>query len=615
MPKNRLVRRSFSTRRLLATLLVALTLSGCAVQPIQEESHLLATVPAAELSRAANLESQGQSGEAAKVYLDLATRTQPPAKAELQLKAARAYLAGGATTRAQETVGAIAPADLLVAQRERLLLVKAEIALALGQPKNAIAELGRMRADGLSKDLKVARLGTLASARRLDNQTIAAAEALSELDRLLDEDERLANQVSLVSTLSLLSRNELLRLSREGAGSMKGWAEIALLAQRAAADPNRLESDYRQWRQRHLIHPALAELGRAYGQTLSGGYQAGDRVTVMLPNSGRFAAAARAVRDGIEAASRVEQVGQRPTLDFIDSTNAGRIRTLYANATRSGATYLIGPLEKPAVDALTSSSRLELPTLALNEATSSMRRTENLFQFSLSPENEAAEAASKGAALGAKSALILYPDDAWGQRLANAFRAQWQRLGGSLAGRASFNPTSSGQDKTLDKLIGAKGADMLFLVATADMARQLHPRILAATRAKPLIVISTSHVYSGSFDPARDKGLVGLYFVDIPWMLEAGGTGPLSRGAVMGQTASAAGPLARLYAMGIDAYRLAPRLERLSKNPGAYYPGQTGGLAIDSFGRITRQLALGRFTESGPRLADGLEQSPRSASK
>ncbi len=169
--------------------------------------------------------------------------------------------------------------------------------------------------------------------------------------------------------------------------------------------------------------------------------------------------------------------------------------------------------------------------------------------------------------------------------------------------KSSFDPSLSSNEKSLAKLLASKDADLLFLVATADMARKIYPRIQAAA-PKDLKVISTSHVYSGNFDTARDKALVGLYFVDIPWMLDAGGESPLARRNATGRSASAAGPLARLYAMGIDAYRLAPRLTGLAKNPGAYYAGQTGGLAIDSLGRITRRLELGRFTATGVRPAD-----------
>jgi len=606
MPKNRLDRAAFFSRRRLGPLLVVSALSGCAVQPLQDPSSLLTSVPAAELSRASTLEAQGRVDEAARLYLESATRAQSPARAELRLKAAQAYLAGGRTGQARETLAGLASAELIGGQLERSRLLESELDLAAGQPKAAIAKLKRLPA--LAKPLAIRHLGLLAAAQRLDNDPIASAESLAELDARLDGQARVTNQVSLVATLALTGEDDLLKLTRAGRGPMKGWAEIAQLVRLHGADPRRLDDAYRQWRQRRTSHPALPELARAYTGNGSSGYANGQRVTVMLPSGGRFAAAAKAVRDGIQAAGRLDPGDRRPSLDFADSTNASRVRTLHAAAITRGADAVIGPLEKPAVDALIEARTAQVPTLALNESTEAERRALNLFQFALSPENEAAEAANKGFALGARRALVLHPNDAWGQRLANAFSAQWRAQGGTLAGQAGFDPTSSNYDTTLGRLMDGQRADLLFLVATAEMARKIHPQIQAVA-TKPSIVISTSHVYSGRFDAAADKALVGLYFVDIPWMLGLGGEGPLARRTAMGQTASASGPLARLYAMGLDAYRLTPHLTDLAANPGAYFPGQTGGLAIDPLGRITRQLALGRFTESGPRLANGLEPS------
>lgn len=580
--------------------MIAIGLSGCAVTQIQDESVILAPVSSTELARAKDLESKGKPADAAKIYTTLATQAQPPAKAQLQMKAAQAYLAAGQPAEANRSIGAIAQPSLTSGQQQLLLLTQAELALATNRPKAAIDYLERMRAGGLTQDLKAQRLGMLASAQRLESDPIAAAETLSELDRLLSDPEaRLDNQVSLISTLSLVSQSQLQQLSRQGRSDMKGWAEVTLLTQSLGADPTQLEGRYRQWKQGHGGHPALPDLGRAYAETLSGGYAAGDKLAVLLPRSGRFAAAAKVIRDGIEAASRVDSGDKRPRLSFVDSTNAGRVRTLHSTAAKNGAMYAIGPLEKPAVDKLVSAGSLPIPTLALNEATRDNRAV-NLYQFSLSPENEAAEVASKGAAMGAKRALILSPKGAWGDRLAKAFQRQWRNLGGTVAGQATFDPAWSTYDKTLNELFGGADYDLVFFVATNTMARKIYPQI-TSTASKPAPIISTSHVYAGSFKPA-DKVLEGLYFVDIPWILDADSSGPLSRRAMKG--ASASSPLGRLYAMGIDAYRLAPRLSTLAKNPGAYYPGQTGGLAIDSLGRVTRQLNLGQFTADGPRLAD-----------
>ena len=333
---------------------------------------------------------------------------------------------------------------------------------------------------------------------------------------------------------------------------------------------------------------------------LASGYAAGDRVTVLLPRGGRFAPAAKAIREGIEAASRADAGATQPRLEFVD---AGRTRDIARRAATGGAGYLIGPLEKEAVDRLLVGPPLRVPTLALNEATREDRTAANLYQFSLSPENEAIEVANQAYAAGLRGALLMTPGGAWSDRLANAFRRRWRALGGTLAGQIGYNPSGAGVEKSLQKTLQAARADFVFLVATADTARKLYPRIRPIAEQGHLMVVSSSHVYPGAFDARRDAGLVGLHFVDIPWMFDIG------RGALPRPGGSDA--LTRLYAMGIDAYRLAPRLATLSANRG-YYPGQTGELSIDSRGSLPRHLVLGGLTATRPRPADWFDWSERS---
>jgi hypothetical protein len=525
------------------------------------------------------------------------------------LKAVRAYLSVGDTQQARQVISQIARQHLTLGQREQLLLIEADLALLDGRPREAIARLESMQPATLPTALKIQRLGTLAAAQRLANEPIAAAQTLITLDRLLaDEDERLLNQVSLVSSLSTLDDQTLQDLARNGKGGIASWAAIALVARTAGGDPAQFQTRYRQEiAGKGGAHPRLAE---AYAEMLSGGYAAGERLAILLPSGGRFGAAATAVQDGIQAARRLDTSGQPPAIQLLDSGNPERVRDIHARAIKEGATHVIGPLQKEAVDRLATGPALAVPTLALNQTTQETRGAANLFQFSLSPENEAAEAASKAAAMGRKRALILYPAGAWGERLASAFRDQWQRLGGQIAGQSVYDPTARRHDKTLSKLLEGAKADVLFLVATQEMAYRIYPQVSLVDSS--LTVIATSHVYSGAFQAAQDKVLAGLYFVDIPWMLDTEGEGPLSRRRLSGSSFAMANPLARLYAMGIDAYRIAPRLTDLARSPGAYYPGQTGGLSVDPLGRIQRQLALARFTESGvERVEDTGDQAPK----
>ncbi len=331
-----------------------------------------------------------------------------------------------------------------------------------------------------------------------------------------------------------------------------------------------------------------SELTRA----VTGGFRGGETIAVLLPQSGRYAGAAQVVRDGIVAAQEADPQGSRPTLRFYDSA-AGSATALVQQAAADGADLVIGPLQKQSVEKLTSASSLPIPTLALNLAPGSGSPPGNLYQFSLSPEDEAASVATAAWNQGHRTALMLYPDGNWGNRLSRAFRQEWKSVGGQMAASQAFDPAAADFSATVAKLSDrAAGADFVFLVATADLARQIWPQIRNKVGSE-VPVYSTSHIYNGRFDPEGDRGLVGLNFVEIPWLVEpASGDSVSSKGLRKS--------LPRLYAMGVDAYRLGSRLDWMSANPQARVQGKTGVLSMDSQRRFHRQLSLARIDSGGP---------------
>jgi len=327
-------------------------------------------------------------------------------------------------------------------------------------------------------------------------------------------------------------------------------------------------------------------------QAVTGGYKGTESLAVLLPESGRYAGAAQVIRDGIVAAREADPQGKRPTLRFYDSAS-GSVTALVKEAAADGASLVIGPLQKQEVDKLAGSSSLPIPVLALNMATTAGNPPANLYQFSLSPEDEAASVAKGARDAGHRTALMLYPEGNWGNRMSRAFRQEWKALGGKMAASQAFDPAAADFSSTVASLSDrAGGADFVFLVATAKLARQIWPQIRQKIGAD-IPVYSTSHIYSGRFDPEDDRGLVGLNFAEIPWLVE-----PAS-----GDSVSAKGlhkKLPRLYAMGVDAYRLGSRLGWMSANPKAQVQGKTGVLSMDSRRRIHRQLTLARINADGP---------------
>ncbi|MEA3640452.1 MAG: penicillin-binding protein activator [Lamprobacter sp.] len=571
----------------LGLIIIIGFIASCAIDPVKDAERLLDTLPPNALAEARRLERDHQPVAAADAYLALAETTPPPARQQLELEAARTLLQASDVQRASRILLALDQAALTASQRQAALLLQADIALSRGRAEDAISALDRVNQGTLPANLKQQYLGSLAAAYRLSKAPVRAAETLDQLDRLLDSPKaRLDNQVSLLFTLTSLNKASLAQAEKASQGRMRGWTELAtILAGQSRLSPE-LNASLKAWQLKNRAgHPALAELAGAYFATLAGGYAEGTKALVLLPTSGQFGAAGGAIKDGIMAAYQADRSGTRPQLSFgSDSASA------YASRIEDGANLVIGPLQRASVSALASQGALPVPTLALNRISGAT--PENLFQFSLAPEDEAFNVANYAFAAGLKRAALVYPQSAWGARMADAFRSQWRALGGTLVAQPSY-----GAIRDAAESLAGSDAQVLFLVATTKNIAALWEALQMSGVKGP--VIATSHVYEGTFNRAQDPVLAGLYFVDIPWLLDQQRSDQLSRRALQGTLGDVSGPLARLYAMGIDAYRLAPRVTEMSQQPGTFFPGETGGLSIDARGQVRRQLTLARFTRSG----------------
>ncbi|MBS1212619.1 MAG: putative lipoprotein, partial [Proteobacteria bacterium] len=145
---------------------------------------------------------------------------------------------------------------------------------------------------------------------------------------------------------------------------------------------------------------------------------------------------------------------------------------------------------------------------------------------------------------------------------------------------------------------GAAGADFVFLIGDARDARLLRPQ-LETQQAVALPVYALSQVFGGRPDAAPlDQDLNGIVFCDVPWMLNPGDTGPLSKNGLQALVERTPENYARLIPMGIDAYNLVSQLSLLKSGPQNRYSGTTGQLNVQDGNRIQRQLSCAQF-ESG----------------
>jgi len=311
---------------------------------------------------------------------------------------------------------------------------------------------------------------------------------------------------------------------------------------------------------------------------------AAPHIGVLLPlNSNAFRQPAEDVKQGLLVASQL-QPGTPPVRIYPTSDDPGNVLSVYQQALKNGAKVVIGPLVKSAVTALANSELVSVPTLALSIPDTEIAQ-HNLFLFGLSLDVEVRQVAQYMRNEGRHSVIVISTSNALGKRLQNTFEEVWQRQGGSIAGKIVYLPNAD-LNTLHDSVAKISTADAIFLALNAQDASMLRPYI-----SNKLATYATSQVFTGISSPGNID-LSGVRFLDMPWLLQP------DHAAVMVFTREEK-PLnadsERLYAMGIDAYRLA-QLFFQGKMPskGAVLDGVTGQISLGGQ-QFSRELTVAEF--------------------
>ncbi|WP_296188440.1 penicillin-binding protein activator [Pseudomonas sp. UBA1879] len=496
--------------------------------------------------------------------------------------------------------------------------LSAELALGRSQPKAALTALNHPSLQHLGEmpvDLQTRAHTARARALEADGQTLAAASERVFMGPLLQGDALSANNDAIWTLVAALPPEQLQSTANDDMG---GWLSLAR-AVKGAGTLEQQQAAIDSWKAQNPQHPAARQLPTTLAQLRELKSEPLTKIALLLPQDGPLASVSRALRDGFMAAHyQAQQAGQKPpAIEVFDSSRVTSMDAFYAQAKAAGVQLVVGPLEKPLVKQLSARPQLPITTLALNYSDSGAQSPAELFQFGLAAEDEAREVSRRAWADGKRSAVAMVPKGEWGDRVLEAFRQSWQAKGGTLLGVERIDQpvqlaqqvaelfqlrNSEGRAQRLQSTTGAQAAaqptrrqdvDFMFLAATPQQAQQIKPTMVFQY-AGDVPVYATSHLFTNSNDQAMYNDLAGVRFCETPWLLNA--NDPL-RQQVTAQWPQAGGSLGRLYAMGIDAYRLAPRLSQLKALPDSRIDGLSGSLAIGPGQRIERQLPWAQFVD------------------
>ena len=296
----------------------------------------------------------------------------------------------------------------------------------------------------------------------------------------------------------------------------------------------------------------------------------------------------------------------------IYDTTTQPMSQLLAQVQQDGATIVVGPLLKDNVEQVIKSNT-SLNVLALNQPEKIENRV-NICYFALSPEDEARDAAHHIHDQGKQTPLLLVPRGALGDRVVNAFANEWlklgggtvlqQRLGSTAELRGSVNsgislsgtPVStlpSAQDSALGSpsdvpVSSTGGVDAAYILATPEQITYVKPMIALRNGSQSGVTLyASSRSAQGTSGPDFRLEMEGLQYSEIPML--AGSNPALQQQALAAVRNDYS--LARLYAMGADAWSLANHFSQMRQVPGFELNGNTGDLTATQDCVINRKLS------------------------
>ena len=358
------------------------------------------------------------------------------------------------------------------------------------------------------------------------------------------------------------------------------------------------------------------------------------KVALLLPLQGPLAKQGNAVLDGFLAAyyQTKNNGGAVPLIQIYDTSSTTNITKLYETAIEQGANFVVGPLTKSDVSSVVEDADINVPTLVLNQITD-QKKSDNLYQFALSPENEAQSIAGTAAGLGYHQALVISSAGAWGEGIANAFISQWTSLNGTVTQTMYFNndqsikiavadllnvTQSNARHVALQKLFNEKIAfsprrradvDVIFINALPTQARQIVP-YLSFYYAGNLPTFATGQLYNGIPNVNRDKDLDGVQFPIMPWEIAPSEMGGAYRDMFQVLWKNNFNENSLLYAFGIDAYTLMTQIETKQAFPSTGIMGNTGTLFLNQNQLIKRGLLWAQFQNGQPVLMPNQTYTP-----
>lgn len=291
------------------------------------------------------------------------------------------------------------------------------------------------------------------------------------------------------------------------------------------------------------------------------------RIALLLPRrSESLAQVSDAVRAGFMAAYQHEPGNN--VVNLVETGDAAQdVLSGYTEAAAAND-IVVGPLTRSGATAIVQNHVVTKPTIALTQLNAAgepeVRVPTNMLVMGLSIEDEARQVANwVGKNRSKQKAFALSTNVAWQRRAVSAFAGQWSQLGMNAE---VMELTMSGGFMNanalvqLKKRIQTEKPALIFVALDAAQAIQLR---LAIGGEVTMYGISQLNPFALDDWANADRivDLEGVRLVDMPWQLQADHAAVMAYPRLPKASGQRSSPdIERLYALGIDAYRVAANI-------------------------------------------------------
>ena len=540
------------------------------------------------------------------------------------IRATDVLLRKGRLDQAVSILDLIIPEQLEDLEKIEYELLQIRIRQVRSHHKTAFRMLGGLLSNPLLSPEQRLRIFKLRvhSASFLDNRISVVNELVRLYSYLPPGSERLAVGHQLWDVLATIPSDELAdALAGAGASDARPWILLALNVNQVRHDPQLVNAALQSWIISYPDHPAVQFIGAG----IAAEYPRYSKVAVLLPLSSPIRRAANTFRAGLESQYFSDTTENKPIIEFVDiGDDPNRVTQYYHQALVSGADFIVGPLGITFVDEMVQANNFIVPTLLLGVA-DDIPEAEDVYQFALAPEQDGVVVARRAREDGHSTAMILESPSNWSKRSTEAFRNEWEQLGGAVVHSTELQLEQGDYSETVEKIFnidqsveryrkisGVIGqsvkfvprrrfdVDFIFLSTDPTHGRLIKPHI-DFLKAHDVPVYSTYHVFSGRIDKISDQDLDGIRFADMNWLIDQSESMENLRSKLKADR-NMSGSLRRIYAMGIDTYNLISRLSSLRGDSNEKYHGVTSILTVDENGRVVRNPKWVQFIEGTPEV-------------